>query len=393
MSQATLMDPRNNPAGLARSAGLRYVSDDRPGIRRVAKGKGFIYIDPAGRRIRGGEVLSRIRSLVIPPAWTDVWICPVEDGHIQAVGRDAKGRKQYRYHPRWQEVSNETKFDRMLAFGEKLPRIRRRIRQDLRRKGLPRERVLAAVLTLLEQTLIRIGNDEYVAQNSSYGLTTLRDRHADVRGSRIRFRFRGKSGKEHEVELSDRRLARIVRDCQDLPGQELFQYVDDDGNVQDVTSTDVNTYLREITGDDYTAKDFRTWAGTVLFVDALRKMDPCRSQAQARRELRQLIQNVARQLRNTPTVCRKYYIHPFTIQAFSDNSIFELMDQICQHDRGSSRISTESIVMKLLRTQARRGRRRGPSSNGSVAQALKASLKVVAGQRRTLTSTTRRRTG
>jgi DNA topoisomerase-1 len=357
MASLPAVDPRTDPVGTARCAGLRYVTDATPGIRRVKRGKGFAYVGADGRLVRNERVLLRIRSLVIPPAWTDVWICPLENGHIQAVGRDARRRKQYRYHPRWGEISNATKFDRMLQFGRALPRIRRRIRRDLARPGLSREKVLAAVITLLEMTLIRVGNDEYAAQNNSFGLTTMRDRHADVTGSTVQFRFRGKSGKEHAVELSDRRLARIVQQCQDLPGQELFQYIDEEGQRKDVTSEDVNNYLREMTGDDFTAKDFRTWAGTVMFVDALRAMDPCRSKAQARRRLTLVIRDVAERLRNTPTVCRNYYIHPFAMQAFSDNSLYDMMDRVCRLERSGTRMPTEALVMRMLELEKRSSRR------------------------------------
>src|SRR5947208_15875356 len=248
----------------AREAGLKWVTDTQPGIYRKKKGSGFIYVDAKGKVVRDEDQLYRARSLVIPPAWTDVWNCASEFGHIQATGRDARGRKQYRYHPRWREVRDGTKYDRMIAFGRALPVVRAKTEEHLKRPGLPREKVLAAVVRLLEQTHIRIGNDEYAKSNHSYGLTTLRDRHATINGSTVRLSFRGKSGIRREVELHDRRLARIVRGCQELPGQELFQYVGDDGAVHDVGSADVNDYLREITGQEFTAKDFRTWAGTML---------------------------------------------------------------------------------------------------------------------------------
>lgn len=355
----------------AHAAGLRYVTDDMPGIRRRPQGMGWVYLDPAGRRIRNQRTLARIRSLALPPAWEDVWICPIENGHIQATGRDARGRKQYRYHARWQEVRTQTKFHRMLRFGRLLPRIRRRLHRDLARPGLPREKVLAAVIMLLEKTLIRVGNDEYAAANDSFGLTTLRDRHASVSGGSVHFRFRGKSGKAHEVRLSDRRLARIVQQCQDLPGQELLQYVDERGAVCDIGSSDVNDYLREITGEELTAKDFRTWAGTVLFVDTLRDMQPCRTPTQAKRQLSHLIQHVAAQLRNTPTICRNYYIHPFAIESYLDNSIHALVDEICAVESGNGRrgasrngragsgkgsLSSETVTMRLLERAVRRKR-------------------------------------
>ena len=249
---------------IAKAAGLRYVSDARPGITRRRAGKAFAYRNAEGRTVRDPETLRRIRSLAIPPAWTEVWICPQESGHIQATGRDARGRKQYRYHPDWRTVRDEAKYSRMLAFGEKLPRIRRRVAADMRRRGMTREKVLATIVRLLETTLIRVGNDEYAQQNGSFGLTTLHNRHAKVRGGQIQFEFRGKSGKRHRIDLRDPHLARLVRRCQELPGQDLFGYVAEDGAVRDVTSDDVNAYLREIAGEEFSAKDFRTWAGTVL---------------------------------------------------------------------------------------------------------------------------------
>ena len=257
------------PADVAEDAGLRYVSDEQPGYTRKAKGDDFEYFDADGKRIRDETRLFRIRRLAVPPAYTDVWICPSPNGHIQATGRDARGRKQYRYHERWREVRDENKYDRMVVFGKALPKIRRRVNRDLKRRGLPREKVLATVVQLLERTFIRIGNEEYVKENKSFGLTTIRNHHVEVTAAKLEFRFRGKGGKKHEVDVTDRRLAKIIRQLQDLPGQEIFQYVDDEGEVRDVTSQDVNDYLREITGEEFTAKDFRTWAGTVLAAIAL----------------------------------------------------------------------------------------------------------------------------
>src|SRR5438552_2760071 len=256
---AELVDPVES----ARAARLRYVADLSPGIRRRRVGKGFGYAASDGRPIRDAETLGRIRRLAIPPAWTDVWICPDPRGHLQATGRDARGRKQYRYHARWREVRDAVKYDRMLAFAQVLPKIRERSDRDLERSGMPREKVLAAIVRLLEETRIRVGNEEYRKENGSFGLTTLRDRHVDVIGAQVRFNFKGKSGKQHKVKLQDRRLARIVKRLQEVPGQELFTYLDDDGEAHAVQSDDVNDYLREITGDDFTAKDFRTWAGTL----------------------------------------------------------------------------------------------------------------------------------
>jgi DNA topoisomerase-1 len=315
--------PEMDPVASARSAGLRYVSDAKPGISRRRRGKGFSYSGPDGESIRDAAVLERIRALAIPPAWTDVWICPSERGHLQASGRDERGRKQYRYHERWREVRDEAKFERMLAFGQALPGIHTATDSHLRLRGLPREKALAAVVRLLETTRIRVGNDEYAKQNDSYGLTTMQDEHVDINGSDITFRFRGKSGKEHEVSVRNRRLAKIVEQMQDLPGEELIQYVDDDGNVRDVTSDDVNGYLREITGQEFTAKDFRTWAGTVLASRALAEIGEFDSEVQGRKNVVQAVEAVAKRLGNTPTICRKCYIHPAVIDAYLDGTMAE----------------------------------------------------------------------
>ena len=314
-----------DPSESAEEAGLRYVSDSTPGIRRRRAGKGFTYQDPGGRRITDRATLARIRSLAIPPAYADVWISPRPNGHIQATGRDARGRKQYRYHPRWREVRDETKFGRMLAFSEALPRIRKQVEQDLSRPGLPREKVLAAVLLLLELTGIRVGNDEYARTNQSFGLTTLRDDHVEVSGSTMRFEFRGKSGKVHRVSLNDRRLARIVARCQSLPGEELFQYVDDEGVHQTIGSSDVNDYLREIGGDEFTAKDFRTWSGTLLALAALEAVGPAPSEREARSTIVAAIDQVAEQLNNTRAICRKYYVHPAIFETYLTGNLLQTM--------------------------------------------------------------------
>jgi len=304
------------PEESAAEAGLRYVSDASPGIRRKRSGTGFTYIGTDGKRITDQKTLERIRKLAIPPAYTDVWICPFPNGHIQATGRDARGRKQYRYHPKWREVRDETKFGRMVAFSEVLPKLRARVDADLGRPGLPREKVLATVVRLLECTNIRVGNDEYARANGSYGLTTLRDKHVEVSGGNLRFSFKGKSGKTHEVELSDRRLARIVQRCRDVPGEELFQYLDDDGKRQTIDSGDVNDYLREISGQEFTAKDFRTWAGTMLAVAALRELGPMDTEREAKSAIVKAVDRVAQQLNNTRAVCRKYYIHPTVFETY-----------------------------------------------------------------------------
>src|SRR5882672_5631684 len=309
----------------ARAVGLRYVSDELPGIRRRKSGSGFCYVDAQRKIIHDREELARIKSLAIPPAWMDVWICPDRNGHMQATGRDARRRKQHRYHPRWREVRDETKYTRMIGFARALPGIRRHVQKDLKLAGLPRNKVLATVVRLLEVSLIRVGNDEYARDNDSFGLTTMRNRHVDVSGSTLRFHFRGKSGKSHEVDIRDRRLARIVKSCQDLPGQELFQYIDEQGQRQDVKSGDVNDYLREISDKDFTAKDFRTWAGTVLSAMALREFEKFDSEAQAKKNIVQAIESVAERLGNTTAVCRKCYVHPDVISSYLDGTLVETL--------------------------------------------------------------------
>ena len=301
---------------MARDAGLRYVNDESPGIRRLKSGRSFRYVNSDGRAVRDPETLARIKALVIPPAWTEVWICPRADGHIQATGRDDRGRKQYRYHARWRSVRDEAKYGRTLAFGRAMSKIRRTTARDLKLPGLPRRKVLAAVVRLLETTLIRIGNDEYARDNHSFGLTTMRDRHATVQGATLEFRFRGKSGIHHTVAIDDRRLAQVVRRCQELPGQELLQYIDEEGEARDVGSDDVNAYLREITGEEFTAKDFRTWAGTVLAMIALQEFEAFDSQVQAKKNIVRAIESVASRLGNTPSVCRKCYVHPGVLDAY-----------------------------------------------------------------------------
>jgi len=300
----------------ANGGGLRYVSDRMPGIRREQFRTGFRYRYPTGALVREKEVLERIRHLVIPPAWTEVWICPDPTGHLQATGRDARGRKQSLYHKDWRAFRDETKYSRMNAFARSLPRIRAKVRQDLSSHGLPRRKVLATVVRLLESSLIRIGNEEYARENNSFGLTTMRNRHVRVKGATMSFHFRGKGGKWHEVNIHDARLAKIVKNCQDLPGQELFQYVDEQKNRHKIDSNDVNDYLREISGEDFTAKDFRTWAGTVLCAIALRELGSSRRNTQLKRKLERAIKAVAQQLGNTPAVCRKCYVHPELIESY-----------------------------------------------------------------------------
>jgi DNA topoisomerase-1 len=317
-----------DPVQIAKSAGLRYVTDSRPGIRRKRVGKNFSYIGLDGKPIHEKDELQRIRSLAIPPAWTNVWICPKPNGHIQVTGRDAKGRKQYRYHPRWREVRDETKYNRMLAFGEALPKIREQVAHDLALPGnLSQEKVLAAVVWLLDITSIRVGNEEYARENQSYGLTTLRNRHVAITGSQIRFHFRGKSGKEHTVSVRNKQLARIIKRCQDLPGHELFEYMGDDGGLHTIESTDVNDYLRAITGENFTAKDFRTWAGTVYATDALQELGQFETQTQAKKNVTQAIEVAANHLGNTKTICRKCYVHPGVLDAYLEGTLIDNLKQ------------------------------------------------------------------
>jgi DNA topoisomerase-1 len=331
----------------AAEAGLRYVSDAAPGIRRRRSGSGFSYLAPDGAPVRAPQVLRRIKALAVPPAWTDVWICPSPHGHLQATGRDAKRRKQYRYHPRWREERDSAKFDRLAAFGRALPRIRERVERDLALPGLPRERVLGAVVRLLETSLIRVGNEEYARTNHSYGLTTLRNRHLDLNGTELRFAFRGKSGKRHAISVRDRRLAAVVRRCQNLPGQELFKYLDDAGEHRAVNSEDVNAYLRDLAGEDFTAKDFRTWAGTVLAVRVLRACDPRGSETEARRNVGAALQEVAERLGNTPNVCRRCYVHPAVIEAYLDGTLDAAAGRT-DGAPGAGGLSDEEAVCRLV---------------------------------------------
>jgi DNA topoisomerase-1 len=350
---ATLDDPVNS----ARLVKLRYVTDHIAGIKRLRRGKAFQYRDEKDRWVREAATLDRIKSLAIPPAWTRVWICPSKNGHLQATGRDSRGRKQYRYHRRWTQIRDETKYEHMLAFGRALPRIRRRVARDLARKGLPREKVLAAILLLLERTLIRVGSDEYARQNDSFGLTTMRDRHARILGTSMEFEFRGKGGKEHCVRLNDRRLARILGGCQELPGLSLFQYKNADGRVQKIGSGDVNDYLHSISNQDFTAKDFRTWAGTVLAARVLSEFEPFHSQAQAKRNIGRAVKVVAHYLGNTPAICRKCYIHPAIIEAYLHHSLARSFKrQTKSRGRGiwNEIRSYEAKVLSLLATDKSR---------------------------------------
>ena len=338
-----------DPVASARAAGLRYAYDDKPGIRRVRRGRAFGYVDARGKPVKSSD-LKRIRSLVIPPAWTAVWICPDPQGHLQATGRDARGRKQYRYHPKWREVRDGTKYGRLIQFGRALPAIRRRTDADLRRAGLPREKVLAAVVKLLEKTFIRVGNDEYARTNRSFGLTTMRDGHVKVSGSKVKFIFRGKSGVEHDLKLDDRRLAKIVKQCRDLPGQELFQYRNERGDVVDIGSADVNGYLQEVTGEDFTSKDFRTWAGTVLAAALLRDYEAVDSEARAKKNIVGAIEQVAKRLGNTRAVCRKCYVHPAILDAYLDGSMLKTVAlRAGRATRAIGRMTeSEAVVLGLL---------------------------------------------
>ncbi|MDB5033274.1 MAG: topoisomerase [Chlorobi bacterium] len=313
-----------DPVESARAAGLRYMNDTVPGIGRRMEGESVLYIGTDGKVIRDPDELTRIRKLAIPPAWTDVWISPRANGHLQATGRDARGRKQYRYHARWREIRDETKYHRMLLFGQSLPIIRRRAADAIGLPGLPREKVLATIVQLLELTLIRVGNEEYARENRSYGLTTLRNHHVRVDGSHLRFSFRGKSGVRHRIDLADRRLARIVKRCREIPGHELFQFLDDAGEHHSIGSGDINAYLREISGEEFTAKDFRTWAGTVHAAAMLSACEPCDSEAEKKRNILRAVEAASDRLGNTPAICRKCYIHPAVLDAYLDGSLADL---------------------------------------------------------------------
>ena len=368
----------------ARDAGLRYFSDARPGIRRQRKGKEFRYVLPTGGAVTDQNTLVRIKRLAIPPAWEEVWICPFENGHIQATGRDARGRKQYRYHPKWREQRDQSKYERMMGFAEALPKIRARIKSDLQLRGLPRDKVLATVVRLLEATLIRVGNDEYARQNHSYGLTTMHDRHVKIRGGKISFSFKGKSGKRHEIALHDPNLAKIVKRCQDLPGQELFAYQDEDGKAHDIGSQDVNEYLRRISGHDFTAKDFRTWSGTVLAAIALRECETFTSKAQAKKNVVSAVEAVSKMLGNTPAVCRKCYVHPLILDSYLEGSTIEVLKQRVarQIDSPTKLKPEETAVLAFLRarldaTKSRLGPRGGAKRKPPLRRLAKAAARLV----------------
>jgi DNA topoisomerase I len=364
---------KTDPQLSAKEAGLRYVTDAQPGILRKKAGRGFRYLDAAGQAVRDRTTLKRIFALVIPPAWKNVWICSDALGHLQATGRDARGRKQSRYHPRWRAVRDETKYERMLVFGGALPAMRARLEDDLALPGLPREKVLAAVVRLMERTLIRVGNEEYARENNSYGLTTMRDKHVQIKGSRLKFNFRGKSGKLHSVGIEDRRLARIVRQCQDLPGHELFEYLDDSGEVCKVDSASVNDYLRAISGQEFTAKDFRTWAGTVLTSLALRDYEEFTSRTQAKKNLVEVVKTVALRLGNTPAVCRKCYVHPVVVEVYLAGKLErrlrrkleEAADELLDGTDEARLRTEERSVLHLLEQQLLLRTRQGAAGSGA----------------------------
>ena len=346
----------------AKAAGLVYFSDDKPGIRRIGSEEKPRFQSADLRAVTDKNTLARIKRLAIPPAWTDVWICPKDNGHLQATGRDARGRKQYRYHAHWRQVRDESKYNRILDFAKALPKVRQRIERDLKKPGLPREKVLATVIKILETGLIRVGNNEYARTNKSFGLTTMQDRHVDVNGGTIRFEFRGKSGKFHQIDIEDRRLAKIVAGCQAIPGQELFQFIGDDGKPHDVSSTDVNEYLREITASDFTAKDFRTWGGTVLAAMALREFEKVDTKAKAKKNLVRAIEAVSLRLGNTPAICKKCYIHPEIMNSYLDGTMLDTFkkraDQQLQSVRGLTpeEASVLAFLQKRLAVEQRNQR-------------------------------------
>jgi DNA topoisomerase-1 len=343
-----------DPVASAKAAGLRYVSDAKPGIQRKPFRGKFRYVMADGATVRDEETLRRIRSLVIPPAWTRVWICPIANGHLQATGRDARGRKQSRYHPRWRATRDETKYERMILFGDALPVIRERVEHDLALPGLPRAKVLAAVVRLMETTCIRVGNEEYARENKSYGLTTMRNRHVAVSGATITFDFTGKSGIHHTIDVQNRKLAKIVQRCLDLPGYELFQYVDEEDQRHSIDSSDVNEYLHEITGQHFTAKDFRTWAGTVLAAMLLREFEPFQSQTQAKKNVVEAIKTVAKRLGNTPSVCRKCYIHPAVLGHYLSGTMLQAIETEVAEEVDKQLQSLREEELSLLQLLAKK---------------------------------------
>jgi DNA topoisomerase-1 len=356
----TVADAFMQPADAAKAAQLRYVSDAKPGITRHRSGTGFSYRRPDGTAIRDKDTLARIQALAIPPAWTDVWISPSSEGHLQATGRDARKRKQYRYHKRWSQVRDENKYERLIAFARALPRIRKRVEEDLALPGLPRAKLLATIVRLLETTFIRVGNEWYARTNSSFGLTTLKNRHVDVKGARIQFKFRGKSGKFHVVQVNDRRLARLVKRSRDLPGQDLFQYLDEAGEAQPIGAEDVNAYIKQIAEQDFTAKDFRTWGGTLIAAQCLAASEQFESDGGGKAAALAAIGVVAEQLGNTVAICRKCYIHPAILEAFTNEESFRLWRK---PDSGTAKEEglgpEESALFRYLASWP------GPARNGS----------------------------
>lgn len=340
----------HDPTQIARAAGLRYVSDEMPGIRRVRKGRAFSYVSVDGKPVTDETELARIQAIGVPPAYECVWICPVANGHLQATAVDARGRKQYRYHKKWREVRDETKYHRMIDFAQALPKVRAAVERDLALPGMPREKVLAAVVRLLEETTIRVGNEEYAKENDSYGLTTMLNKHATVQGANVRFRFKGKSGVKHTIALRDKPLAKIVRACQDIPGQELFGYFDDDGNAHDVTSNDVNDYIREVSRGDFTAKDFRTWVGTVQCALLLAEHEFVETQSERKRKLNDVVKQVAQRLGNTPAVARKSYIHPEIIAAYTEDGT---IGQMLRGKPAKGLLPEEKFVVDFLKKRER----------------------------------------
>jgi DNA topoisomerase-1 len=354
----------------ANAAGLRYVSDSMPGIRRKRNGRGFSYVDLDGQAIRSREALKRFHALVIPPAWTEVWICPLEDGHLQVTARDKRGRKQYRYHPAFRAIRDSTKFERLFEFGEVIWKIRQRVEDDVLLEGLPRDKVLATVVWLLERTLIRVGTQELAHENKSYGLTTLRRRHVEIDGADLRFEFRGKSGIEHAVSITDTQIARIVQRCHELPGELLFKYIDDEGQRQEVEAEHVNDYLREATGTDVTAKDFRTWAGTMDAAGYLRELGPAKNKKDAERNVVRAIDHTAKRLGNTRAVCRKYYIHPTLIEAYLKSDCLPPMPprrRKMPRKPGGKLRRHEEQVLEFLRARSRNQKNATPDSVLAVA--------------------------
>ena len=396
LAAAVVSEGARPPATVSAAvAGLRYVSPGGQGIARRRRGRGFVFVDAAGRQVTDAATLQRIASLAIPPAWTDVWIASSPEAHVQATGRDARGRKQYRYHPRWRQTRDETKYARLIAFGRALPRIRQRTSRDLALPGLPRRKVLAALVQLLERTLVRVGNEEYARQNGSYGLTTMQDAHVKIRGAHIEFDFVGKAGVAHRIALDDPRLARVVRHCQDLPGQDLFQYVDETGTPQRVGSSDVNEYLREVSERDFTAKDFRTWAGTVLAARALQEFTRLDSRAATKRQVVRAIESVAARLGNTTAVCRKCYVHPAVVDAYLDGSLADSLSRAAAGElvRRLPKLSQEEVAVLLLIEGRLRADARAGTTAGRRATATGRAARARRPAARRLSARGRRRRG